>query len=57
MKKAILINGPLAWSLKVDGLEIFFRGSEASAYFKKHYEELGYEVEIDETYWGATYEQ
>ena len=46
-----LINGANSWRMLVDGKDISFQSSTAADYFKKHYEALGYTVEVDESYW------
>jgi uncharacterized protein YmfQ (DUF2313 family) len=46
MKKCQIINSKFSWILKVDDEEIAFQGSRNADYFKKHYESLGYKVEI-----------
>lgn len=51
MKKAFLINGPFAWTLKVDEHTIHFTGRDNAQYFDRHYSELGYEVLWDESYY------
>lgn len=46
MKKCQLINEKFTWILSVDGENIPFQGGHHVEYFKKHYESLGYTVEI-----------
>ena len=50
MKKCIIINGKFSWMLEVDGESISFQGEHNALYFKKHYESLGYEVEMKKEY-------
>ena len=41
-----IINGRFSWFLEVDGQKIPFNYGSSADYFKKHYEELGYYVEM-----------
>jgi hypothetical protein len=45
-KKCKIQNMPGCWTLSVDDQKINFQGWDAAEYFKKHYTELGYEVEF-----------
>lgn len=46
MKKCTIKHLQFAWLLSVDGEEIPFNGGHNAEYFKKHYESIGYEVEV-----------
>lgn len=46
-----LINDNFCWRLVVDGEDIHFNGASNALYFEKHYESLGYKVEIINDYW------
>lgn len=50
MKKCQIINSKFSWLLCVDGEEIAFQGGHNAEYFKKHYESLGYKVELINQY-------
>lgn len=47
MKKCKITNGSHCWLLEVDNETIHFTNRDSAGYFKKHYEELGYEVEFN----------
>lgn len=47
-KLCVISNKQFSWEMKVDGESISFQGHENAKYFQKHYEELGYVVEMNE---------
>ena len=48
-KKCIIRNASFIYSLIVDNITISFNGSSSADYFEKHFKNLGYEVERQES--------
>ena len=49
-KICIISNEPFCYLLKVDGVEIPFQSSSSVEYLAKHYQELGYEIKLEDNY-------
>lgn len=49
-KKCVIRNRPLSFILEVDNKQIGFSGSYNADYFKDHYRDLGYEIELVDEY-------
>lgn len=48
IRKCVIKNTRLSWILEVDGQSVPFTGFDNARYFRKHYMDLGYEVEYIE---------